>query len=80
MKLEYKLGKIIFDATDERCKDLLGKMVLASNIGKTIARTPTWCSIGVLQEVNQSDTDRPFTVKSSSGEFKYTFIREIMQN
>lgn len=79
--MTYKFGEVMYDPSDERCIQMLGKVVAASNTGSMISNNPMSCVIGILKEVASSTTDRPFKVLAiSAGQmYDYAFIREILK-
>lgn len=78
--MEIKLGDVIYNPNDARCKDLLGKLVMASNYGVKISENIELTDMGTLMEVRTTDTDRPFRVSVSGTELSFTFIREMVKS
>ena len=78
--MEYKFGDIIIDPTNPKCISMLGKLVLASQSGKMISKSPEHCAMGILKEINVTSTDKPFIVATKDGIIlPYSFIREIVK-
>jgi len=78
--MTYEFGKTIYDPSDSKCVQMLGKIVAASNVGYIIDKTPQFCSLGVLMEINVNAVERPFVVKFSDDKVaSYTFIKEILK-
>lgn len=75
----YGFGDVIYEVDNPKCIQMMGKVVIASNIGRCIKKSPQFCQIGTLIEI-ENESDRPFLVKNKEGKLSsYTFIREVLK-
>lgn len=78
--MTYEFGKVFYDATEPTCIQMLGKIVSASNIGRIIEKTPAHGELGILKEINNGITDRPFVVEVKDKSLQsFSFIREVIK-
>lgn len=78
--MKFKFGEIIYDPSNPICIQLLGKVVIGSNIGKDINKNPETCLIGTLSEIFNVNSDKPFIIETKDGtKVQVSFIREILK-
>lgn len=78
--MKFKFGKVIYDAADPICIQLLGKAVICSNIGNLIDNFPSKCYLGTLIEILDVNSENPFVVELKDKSKVFTsFIRGIIK-